>query len=200
MSRSYELKQRAQRMDETKRRIAAATWELHRTVGPAETTISAIAERAGVQRLTVYRHFPDEISLFRACGQHELSVNPLPDPERWVAIADPAERLRTALAELYAHYRRSETMTANLLRDVPRMPALEEVFNENIPPFFEEATRNLLSAWSAARGQDRLRTAALGHALDFNTWRSLARVQGLADDAAVTLMVALVCCAAATDA
>lgn len=197
MSRSYELKQRARRMDETKRRIAAATWDLHRTVGPAETTISAIAERAGVQRLTVYRHFPDEVSLFRACARHDLTVNPLPDPERWAAVADPAERLRAALAELYAYYRRSEAMTANLLRDVPRMPALAAVFNENIPPFLEVAMQTLLSAWSAAPEQDRLRIAALGHALDFNTWRSLARGQGLSDDEAVTVMVALVCCAAA---
>lgn len=182
-------------MDETKRRIAAATWDLHRTVGPAETTISAIAERAGVQRLTVYRHFPDEVSLFRACAQHELTVNPLPDPRRWVPIADPAERLRTALTELYAYYRRSEAMTANLLRDVPRMPALEQVFSENVPPFVEEAMRTLRSAWSSSQAPDTLRTAALGHALDFNTWRSLVRGQGLSDDEAAALMAAFVCCA-----
>src|SRR3954454_19384323 len=91
--RKYELKERARRQDETRRRITEATVELHRTVGAARTTISAIAEKAGVERLTVYRHFPDEGSLFDACSAHWIEANPLPDPAAWAAIADPDERL-----------------------------------------------------------------------------------------------------------
>src|SRR5881628_2229582 len=99
-SRSYRLKRRAERMEETRRLIAAAAVELHGSVGPSATTITAIAERAGVQRLTVYRHFPDQLSLFRACVRHGLEIHPGPDPAKWTAIEDPDERLRRGLREL----------------------------------------------------------------------------------------------------
>ena len=122
--RSYQLRRRAERQDETHRRIAAATSELHAEIGPAATTISAIAERAGVERLTVYRHFPDEIELFRACQRHFLAEHPYPDPRAWAEIADPIARLRRALDDLYVRYRETEAMTANILRDAPSMPAL----------------------------------------------------------------------------
>src|SRR5438309_7399128 len=111
MTRKYELKQRAQSQAETRQRIVEATVALHDSLGPSRTTISAIAERAGVQRLTVYRHFPDERTLFQACSSHWTSRNPKPDLATWAALDDPEERLRTALAEIYAFYRATEGMT-----------------------------------------------------------------------------------------
>src|SRR3712207_3760229 len=109
----YNLKSRAERYQQTRQRIVEATMELHRTAGPARTTITDIAKRAGVERQTVYNHFPDELSLFKACSAHNRSINPPPDPEPWKLIPDPEERLRRALAEVYAYYRRNEQMLAN---------------------------------------------------------------------------------------
>src|SRR3954469_1224735 len=99
--RTYELKRRAERQEETRRRIVDAAVELHSTLGPARTTVQAIAERAGVTRPTVYAHFPDERTLFQACSGHVRATVPPPDTAAWHAIADPAERLETALRELY---------------------------------------------------------------------------------------------------
>ena len=123
--RKYELKKRAEREQETRLRIVRATVELHETVGPALTTRSAIAERAGVSRPTVYSHFPDELSLGKACSSLDLSENPLPDPEPWEEIADPESRLRVALSELYYYFRRREGLLANILRD-QEMPHLRD--------------------------------------------------------------------------
>ncbi|HET7479864.1 MAG TPA: helix-turn-helix domain-containing protein, partial [Rubrobacteraceae bacterium] len=117
MARKYEQKRRAEKQEETRRRITEATVELHKTVGMARTTISAIAENAGVERLTVYRHFPDEKTLFSACSEHYMGANPPPDPEPWARTGDPEERLRSALEEVYAYHRRTEPMMANLIRD-----------------------------------------------------------------------------------
>src|SRR5258708_26025908 len=111
MARKYELKERAESLNATRERIVEATVELHDSLGPARTTISAIAERAGVQRLTVYRHFPDERSLFEACSGHWAAHNPPPDPSTWSALDDPEERLRIALVEIYAFYRATQGMT-----------------------------------------------------------------------------------------
>src|SRR5215469_2787592 len=108
MARKYQLHQRAQRQAETRQRIIDAAVELHTTLGPAQTTVSAIAERAGVERPTFYRHFPDEHALLTACSSHYLVTHPLPDPTSWGLIADPQTRLRRALAEVYAYYRRTE--------------------------------------------------------------------------------------------
>ena len=107
-TRKYEKKRRAELEAETRRRITEAAVELHGTVGPARTSISAIAERAGVRRSTVYRHFPDEAALFDACSSHWAAANPVPDMAAWASIDDPDERLRTTLDELYAFYRRTE--------------------------------------------------------------------------------------------
>src|SRR5438445_7556799 len=122
--RKYELKKRADEMAETRRRITQAAVDLHGTVGPARTTLSAVAERAGVQRHTVYRHFPTEAELFGACSTHYLAANPWPDLEPWRAIGDPHQRLTRALDELYAYYERTEPMFSNVLRDAELVDAL----------------------------------------------------------------------------
>lgn len=194
MARKYQQKKRAEQQEETRRRITAATVELHETVGPARATISAIAERAGVQRLTVYRHFPDERALFVACTGHYQAENPPPDPEPWEEIPDPEERLRRALSEVYDYYRRTEPMMSNSVRDMPLKPVLYEI----LAPFFGhwERMRDVLATGWNARGETRgLLAAAVGHALDFGTWRSLVRQQGLTDEQAIRLMVGSVRCA-----
>lgn len=193
--RKYELKRRAETMEETRRRIAAAAFELHTTVGPAQTTISAIADRAGVQRWTVYRHFPDELSLFRACVAHGSAVMPVPDPEAWRRMEDPEARLRTALLELYAYFRHAEEGWANILRDLPSMPALMEASR---PTFdYWAKMREVLSAGWRLRGRRRaMLCAAIGHALDFHAWRQLAREENLDDEQVVELMSGLVVSAA----
>ena len=121
MTRSYELKRRAESQDRTRKRIVDATIELHQTIGPAATTVSDIARRARVGRVTVYRHFPDEGTLARACSGTYFEQHPFPDLAAWAAIRDPVERAGVALAESYAYHRANEAMFAHVLADgVPR--------------------------------------------------------------------------------
>jgi AcrR family transcriptional regulator len=167
------MKRRARRQEETRRRIV----ELHKTVGMARTTISAIAEKAGVQRLTVYRHFPDERALFSACTGHWRAANPPPDPASWTQVADPQERLRVAFSEVYAYHRRTEPMMANVIRDVQVHPLTREMAE----PYFRHWERMrcvLATGWGVEDERLGLLLAALAHALDFQTWRSLVRQQG----------------------
>ena len=189
-TRKYEKKRRAELEAETRRRITETAVELHGTVGPARTSISAIAERAGVRRSTVYRHFPDEESLFDACSSHWAEANPLPDMEAWAAIEDPDERLRTALTELYGFYRRTERMMENLLRDEATVPLVADRFATYHG--YIAAARDILMQGHAERGRGRDEArAAIGHALAFHTWQSLTRDQGLDDKRAVALMARL---------
>jgi AcrR family transcriptional regulator len=196
----YKLKKRAERQEETRLRITRATLELHETVGPALTTRSAIAERAGVGRPTVYSHFPDELSLGKACSSLDLSENPLPDPEPWEEIADPERRLRAALTELYAYFRRREGLWANILRDQEMPledPVAREVDAEIMGPIYahwERMGETLAAGWGSIEAHPRLRLAAIGLALDFQTWRAMARTQGLSDEQAIELMVGMVRC------
>jgi AcrR family transcriptional regulator len=191
VARKYELKERAESLNATRERIVEATVELHDSIGPARTSISAIAERAGVQRLTVYRHFPDDRTLFRACSGHWAAQNPKPDPASWASVEDPEERLRLALAEIYAFFGATEGMTGNLLRDLPDMPVLQEVAAPLIG-YWQTVRAALERGWNT-RGSKRARLrAAIGHAIEFDTWRSLTRREGLDDAEAVELMVRLV--------
>lgn len=193
MTRKYDMKRRAKRQEETRRRIVEATVEMHESVGMARTTISAIAEKAGVQRLTVYRHFPDERALFTACRGHWLAANPPPDPASWSQVLDPEERLRKALAEVYAYHRRTEPMIANLVRDAQVMPLVLEIARPYLQ-HWERMRYVLATGWGVADERLALLLAALGHALDFQTWRSLVRQQGLGDEQAVEVMVRMVRC------
>jgi AcrR family transcriptional regulator len=190
-TRKYEKKRRAELEAETRRRITETAAELHGTIGPARTTISAIAERAGVRRSTVYRHFPDEAALFDACSSHWEEANPLPELAEWEAIADPDKRLRTALDELYAHYRRTERMMENLHRDEVTVPVVAERFARYHQ--YLAAARDMLIRGRSVRGLRREETrAAIGHALAFTSWRSLTREQGLDDARAAEMMCGLV--------
>lgn len=191
MSREYKKRIRAQQEEETRQRITEAAMELHGSVGPARTTISAVAERAGVQRATVYRHFPDEFALFGACSAHWAQLHPPPDPSAWVAIDDPDERLRAALADVYAWYGSDERMFVNIFRDVELVPAMQ-------PPvaamsgLFEHLVAEL-GRGRPERGRARKRVAAaIAHAVSFQTWQALARDGGLADDEAVRVAAGMV--------
>ena len=196
-TRKYEKKRRAEQESETRRRIVEAVYALHGEIGPARTTIKAIAERAGVERLTVYRHFADEGAIFAACDAHFRSEIPPPDPAAWADIGDPAERLRAALMAFYSFYRRGENMIANAERDAVGLPALAVVMAPR-DAILAAVREDLLAAWAVG---DRARTrlaAAIAHALRFDTWRSLARVEGLEDVEAAELMVDLARAAAAS--
>jgi AcrR family transcriptional regulator len=193
MTRKYDMKRRAKRQEETRQRIVEATVELHQSVGMARTTISAVAEKAGVQRLTVYRHFPNERALFSACTGHWSAANPPPDPASWTQIAAPEERLRSALAGVYAYYRHTEPMIANVVRDAEVHPLTREMA-EPFFQLFERMRYVLATGWGLEDEQRALLLAVLGHALDFQTWRSLTRQQALSDEQAIQVMVATITC------
>jgi AcrR family transcriptional regulator len=176
-------------MDRTRERITHAAVELHGTIGPAATTMSAVAELAGVTRATLYRHFPNEEALFTACSSDWLAANPRPDPTGWATVADPAHRLRAALEDLYTYYRSTEQMRTNLLRDIAVIP---ERFRPGIVGFPPTTVQVLEAGWPGPSAA-RLRRAAIGHAVGFETWRSLAR-EGLTDEEAAELMVRFVTC------
>ena len=187
VTRKYELKRRADRQAETRSRIVAATVELHTSVGPARTTISAIADRAGVQRHTVYAHFPDERALFQACSAHWRELHPLPDKTGWEEIADPADRLRSGLENVYRWYEVVADDLAIFSRDAGvHAPTAELVARR------EQALASLGDTLAGGWPRRRAVRAAIGHALEFETWRSLTRRQGLTHKQAVDAMLSFV--------
>lgn len=171
--RSYEMKKRAEALEETRRRITEVTVDLHRTVGPAATRITDIAQRAGVQRATVYNHFPNEESLFASCSAHWRALHPSPDPDAWRDIEDVSERLRVGLEELYAWYRETEPMTANVLRDAELIPALRQLIDDGLGRYLDDVTAALTERPKLrGRRADRVQ-AAVRTATDFHTWKTL---------------------------
>lgn len=187
MKRKYELKERARRQAETRRRIVEAAVALHTNVGPARTTISAIADEADVERHTVYAHFPDERTLFRTCSAHWQATHPAPDFASLAAIEDPLQRLRRSLSEMYAWYEAVEPDLALFLRDGSLVPANAEVLGE-----FAGQLADFADAVARGWPRRKLVRAAIGHALEFETWRSLVRRQGLSRSQAVGAMTGLV--------
>jgi AcrR family transcriptional regulator len=186
VKRKYELKRRAARQAETRNRIVEATVGLHTTFGPARTTISEIAHRAGVQRHTVYAHFRGERTLFDACSAHWASRHPIPDASGWSAVADPEERLRAALDALYAWYEGVEHDIAVFERD-----ALVHEVTAGLVARRHEAIRSLVQTVLGGWPRRKAVRAAIGHAFEFETWRSLVRRQGLTRAQAVDTMLSL---------
>jgi AcrR family transcriptional regulator len=185
------MQRRAELQDRTRLRITESAAELHGTVGPSRTTISAVAAHAGVRRSTVYRHFPDEAALFDACTAHWAAANPPPDPGAWSAIGSPDDRLLIALRDLYAFYGRTDRMLDNLYRDEGIVPIVAERFAA-FRGYLAVAQDTLMQGRSL-RGAARRRTrAAVGHAISYSTWKSLVREQQLSDAEAAALMAALV--------
>jgi AcrR family transcriptional regulator len=189
MPREYRKSRRAEKEEETRLRIVEAAVELHGEVGGAAATATAIAERAGVGRVTYYRHFPDERTLLQACTGHYLGLNPPPDPRPWTEIGDPDQRTRVALCELYAFYGRTETMLWRAELEVATNPILAEAMQ----PFgqYLDSVREILLAGRADAGDPVLR-AVVGHALAFGSWHSLARDQELSNESVVALMLCLI--------
>ncbi len=187
MARAYKLRRRAEHQDQTRQKIVDATIELHRSIGAAQTTISEIAKRAGVGRVTVYRHFPDEESLFYACSGHYFSQHPFPDIARWRQIPDPVERLKTGLRESYAWYEENAQMIGMALaeaRDLPMMAPYHA--------YWDDAAETLAAAWRTRGQQRKNQKAAIVLALSFDTHRTLTREQQLSTERAIALMSRLV--------
>lgn len=194
--RKYELKTRAERQRQTRERIVTATVALHEEVGPARTTVAEIARRAGVQRLTVYNNFPDDDVLLSACQGHWLSLHPPPDPAPAFALQDPAAQLQTVLSALYPWYRENEQMLGNVQRDRYVLPALDARVAATFDEQFAALADALVAGWAVhARRRERMR-ATITLALDFWTWRCLAKI-GLDDATAAELMADAASCAAA---
>jgi AcrR family transcriptional regulator len=190
MPRRYVMQQRAESRDATGRRIVDAAIEVRSARG-GDRTLTAIAARAGVSRLTVYRHFPDEVDLAKACMTRYVELHPPPDPAAWAAIASPATRLHHALTELYAWYRDNEAMLTNSAVDQFADPRLAEALAPVTAGF--EAMQQVVSAgWSVVGAESSMVDPAIDHALAFTTWLSLCRGQGLSQVSAVALMVRLV--------
>jgi len=190
-TRSYRKRARAEHEERTRQRITEAAVKLHGSVGPARTTISGIAEEAGVQRATVYRHFPDEEAIFQACTAHWASLNPPPDHTAWADIRDPSERLRAALTELYDWYGWAEPMLSRTTRDAPVVPAMQPTVA--LIAQLGAARRDVVLKGRPERGSARQRVAAaIAHAISFPAYRSLVVEQGLPEAEAVALMTAMV--------
>src|SRR2546430_12206211 len=188
VSRPYQLKRRAQHQDQTRQRIIEAAIELHQTIGPKATTVSEIAERAQVGRVTVYRHFPDEPTLSRACSGQYIERHPFPDPGRWLAIADPVERLRTGLRDTYAYHRATEAMFSRALADARDHAGMEPYHAHRRP------AADVLPNPCREPGRRRpWRGPGIAVALSFDTWRTLTREQQLTDQQALELMLRLTC-------
>lgn len=188
MTRTYTLKRRAEQQAETRRKIVKAAVDLHSSIGPALTTISMVADRAGVQRHTLYAHFPDERSLFLACSGLAFERDPLPDAEAWRAIKDQRERLRVGLSAVYGWYQRNADMAACLLRDAEYHVLTKEMITLRFGPDMA-AYHEVLGTKMGAKQR-----AMLGLALSFFTWRTLVRESGLKQGAAVDAMVQAIDC------
>ena len=191
MARAYTLRRRAEQQAETRQRIVAAAVELHTEIGPAQTTISLLAARAGVQRHTVYAHFPEERSLLQACSALALERDPFPEAAAWMGIAEGEERLRKGVSALYSWFERNADLTAKILRDAELHPPTAEIvtlrFAEPLAALAEELSRGI--------GANVRQRAAVRLALSFFTWRDLVRGSGLSVDEAVDLVVRAVRCA-----
>lgn len=187
------MRRRAEQIGQTRQRIVEAAVALHGSVGPAKTTIAAIAELAGVTRLTVYRHFPDEAALFGACSAHWMSQQQPPDPGAWSQIGDPAGRVRAGLADLYRFYRAGAAMLANVYRDFTTLPEAQQRFLQDQGDIHRQV---LAGPFGGTPAQRRRVHAVIGHAASFWTWRSLCIEQGLSDSEAAEIMTGTVLAAA----
>jgi len=185
--RPYKMQKRAASQDRTRQKIVEATVELHGSVGPKNTSISAVARRAGVRRLTVYRHFPDEFALFSACSSHWMSTNPPPDPAAWMGIADPERRTAAALTALYGYYRKNAAMIGLVFRDVAEVEALRAPVDAFVG-YLRFVCDDIAAAWHPKGRKPQPLVATVAHAVAFSTWQSLGE-PGMPDAKIVRLVL-----------
>ena len=171
-SRKYTKTRRAEQESKTRERIVEALVELHQELGPAHTSVKAVAEKAGVQRLTVYRYFPDDESMLQACSAHWWGLNPPPDFAEWANIEEPVERCFTALRSFYQYYRKTEPMWSSLYRDVNELDALAKIMTQ-YEGFLDQVRDDLLLPWKAKGKRKQQISATIRHCLAFSTWQSL---------------------------
>lgn len=187
VKRRYRQTTRAERTGETRRRIVEAAVELHSKIGPANTSLSAVAREAGVSRPTLYAHFPDEAALLQVCMLHWMAQDPPPDPASWTAIDEPRERLTVALTQLYSHYARNEQMLQNVFRDMHVVESMRQFNLPLVERSFAQMTEVLSSAYDDPPSSSSRRAALVAVAVNFDTWKTLTG-QGLTDDDAVEAM------------
>jgi len=188
VARKYEMVKRREKVEETQRRIAKATFELHSTVGPAFTTMAQIAEKAGLPRQTVYRNFPTQLELFRGCIAFGLEFNPPPDPSGWQGILDPSQRLHRGLTELYAWFEDVEPIMTNAIRDVGALPVAAEAM-QPLAELMQRMHEILAIGWNNDTASALIRLA-----IDFSTWKMLRRVEGMESEGVLEFWVQLVNC------
>jgi len=172
--RKYIKTRRAEKQDETREKIVEAMVALHEEIGPAQTSIKAIAEKSGVQRLTVYRHFPDETSLILACTSHWFELNPPPKMAEWADIENPGERSRAALLAYYRYYRHTEKMWTGAYRDMEKIEALAGPMGQ-FEAYLDQVRDDLLASWNANQSNRKSLAITLRHCLRFSTWTSLKK-------------------------
>ena len=190
VAREYKMVKRRDKVEETRRRIAKATYELHSTIGPALTTIALISDRAGLPRQTVYRNFGTQLEIFRNCIAFGLALNPLPDPNRWQSISDPGERLQVGLTQLYRWFEAREPVMTNSVRDFGLVQESAEAMRP-VGEVFQRIYETLCQGWEGSRV-----SPLLSLAVDFATWKKLRREQGMTSIAIVELWLDVIRCRA----
>ena len=186
-TRKYRQKRRAEQAQATRQQIVEAAMHLHETLGPARTSIKAVAEQAGVQRLTVYRHFPDDASLYQACTSHWMSLHPPPAKTAWDNIADPRQRTAKALLAFYRYYSKTSRMWRVAYRDVDDLPDLQGPMQQ-FDRYLDAVRDDLLSGWRPGKKQHKPLSITLRHGLRFATWQSLKK-ERLSDPAMAQLVI-----------
>ncbi len=184
--RRYQLRARGDQVAKTRARIVEAIMRLHGEVGPRNTTVSAIADRAGVERLTVYRHFQDEAAMFAACSHRYMELNPPPDPSAWTGEIDPAGRTRRGLEDLYAFFGRTAPMFEKIYRDVNEFVSLKKIMDQ-FGDYLRNLADDLAAAWPASQAAAR-RRVILRHMVKFATWQSF-EADGVDDEQKIELVL-----------
>jgi AcrR family transcriptional regulator len=189
VAREYKMVKRLEKVEETRRRIAKATYELHSTIGPALTTIALISDRAGLPRQTVYRNFGTQVELFRSCIAFGQEMHPMPDPSPWKSISDPGERLQVGLTQLYRWFEASEPVLTNVARDFGVVQEAAEVAQQPMDDVLKRIYETLCHGWA------RLEVCpVLSLAVDFATWKKLRRSQGMTSRVIVEMWSDLIRC------
>ena len=183
------MTRRRDQVDATRRRIAKATYELHATIGPALTTIAMVAEQAGLPRQTVYRNFGTQTELFQSCVAYGLELHPLPDPDDWLRVADPRERLECGLAALYRWFEATEDVMTNSVRD---FGVVREAAQASMGPVFATSARAAEVLREGLRGPRAGQLLLL--AIDFSTWKKLRRDCGMTSSTIIEMWANLLAC------